>query len=330
MFFSNIYYPYTNIFVEIYEFEIWAKDYYLSLNEEFTMYQINNYIQNEEAILESSFSDMISKIIDKIISFIKKYWAKMKNIMKNISSTIKNKIKKVDDKNKSTDKNKRNNNGTITYYGIDYRKVIYADNWSNLDSTVAVMISRVETEIHLIRGHIDDILIGKKHDLSANVEHVKEYIFRDALKYITKIFGVDHINDISKDMIREYIFNDTKKEEVTINPEVYIKGYYKFMDNINKEMSKYDGILVDIIDDLKDIKNKIEKGQYKQYKFEKSYKQDITDDDVKKIILSFLSDIHSTIVDMLHLVDRVFVTEYAIVDRALNFLYKLVNAYSTE
>ena len=98
MIFSHIDYP-SKYFDEIYDFEMWAKDYYLSLNEEFTMYQIDGYIQKEGVILESSFTNIVSKIINKIISFIKECWNRVTRIFKrNIS-----KVKSTLNDNKSKD-----------------------------------------------------------------------------------------------------------------------------------------------------------------------------------------------------------------------------------
>ena len=89
---------FSNIMDEMYDFYIFGRDYYLSLREQFTADLVKDYVNNEQVIMEGTFTNAIKKIIDGIIRFIKTMWRKFIGLFIKSSKNVIEKVDNVDKK----------------------------------------------------------------------------------------------------------------------------------------------------------------------------------------------------------------------------------------
>ena len=88
---------FNNVMDEMYDFYIFGRDYYLSLREQFTADLIRDYVNNEQVIMEGTFTNTIKKIIDGIIKFIKTMWRKFIGLFTKASKNVIDKANNDDD-----------------------------------------------------------------------------------------------------------------------------------------------------------------------------------------------------------------------------------------
>ena len=328
---------FNNVMDEMYDFYIFGRDYYLSLREQFTADLIRDYVNDEQVILEGTFTDTIKKIIDGIIKFIKTMWRKFIGLFTKSSKNIRNKIKS--DANKNSERRNDDaesspeNTANYTLNAYDYINIINNEQWLKTSKMIADIIVYFKLEADDIGTDIHNIILKRtsrpsKEDYSDPIKNMENDIQKYHMEHVKKItdtFNVDDINNISTKDIRDYIFKNVKKSRVSKTH--FVENYKDLEDGLNKtekRVQKAEKSLNDLIDTLNRVKSNVEKNSktLDVYKTGKNEYHD-SDERMQKLIIDFLKFVQKNANDSMTFCSKVIQVQLSIINEGITFINNL-------